>query len=183
MSHDTDALHTLLDKDAIRALVLLYSRGVDRKEGALLRTLYCADATDTHGDTFDGPADAYVDFLERSFPYMRYSGHHVCNHMISVDGDTGCGEVYALAFHVIPTKDGGREEDFMAVRYIDNYRRCADGLWRFSKRVVTYDMQLRRPFTGGGLMGLGDKDPSYQVCTDRFFQRGPRAAAEQVPAE
>lgn len=174
MSIDTKTFQQILDKEAIRDLVLCYSRAIDRKDVGLLRDLYTEDATDTHGDTFDGPADAYCNFIEGSLPYMTYSGHHVCNHMIAVDGDAACGEVYALAFHVIPTADGGREEDFMAVRYIDNYRRCADGKWRFAKRVVTYDMQLRRPFTGGGLMALGAADPSYNECLHPFFQRGPR---------
>ena len=140
---DQSALQTLIDKDAIRELVLLYSRAIDRKDVSLLRDLYTEDATDSHGDSFDGPADQYCDFIERSLPYMPYSGHHVCNHMVSVDGDEGNGEVYALAYHVIPGAEG-QQEDFMAVRYIDNYRRCADGKWRFSKRVVTYDMQLQR---------------------------------------
>jgi len=176
MALDEAALQTLIDKDAIRDLVLCYSRAVDRKDVGLLRDLYTEDATDSHGDSFDGPADAYCDFIAASLPYMPYSGHHVCNHMIAVDGDVGSGEVYALAFHVIPNQSGGaeREEDFMAVRYIDNYRRCGDGKWRFSKRVVTYDMQLRRPFTGGGLFEKGLPDPSYEVCTQRLFQRGAR---------
>lgn len=174
MAIDENALQQMIDKDAIRELVLLYSRAVDRKDVALLRDLYTEDATDSHGDSFDGPADAYCDFIEKSLPYMPYSGHHVCNHLISVDGDEANGEVYALAYHVIPTREGGQEEDFMAVRYIDNYRRCADGKWRFSKRVVTYDFKLRRPFDGGGLLGMGEKDPSYEVCRQRLFQRGTR---------
>lgn len=175
----TKSLQQLIDREAIRDLVLCYSRAIDRKDVELLKDLYTEDATDTHGDSFDGSAEDYCRFIAGSLPYMTYSGHHVCNHMISVDGDTGCGEVYALAFHVIPAQDGsgGQEEDFMAVRYIDNYRRCADGQWRFAKRVVTYDMQTRRPFTGGGLMALGEKDPSYQVCGHRLFQRGPRESA------
>lgn len=176
MAIDENALQQMIDKDAIRELVLLYSRAVDRKDVALLRDLYTEDATDSHGDSFDGPADAYCDFIEKSLPYMPYSGHHVCNHLISVDGDEANGEVYALAYHLIPDMagKGHQEEDFMAVRYIDNYRRCADGKWRFSKRVVTYDFKLRRPFDGGGLLGMGEKDPSYEVCGQRLFQRGTR---------
>ena len=173
MSTET-TLQTLIDKDAIRDLVLCYSRAVDRKDVALLRDLYTPDATDSHGDSFDGPADAYCDFIEQSLPYMPYSGHHVCNHLISIDGNEGNGEVYALAYHVIPNREGGRDEDFMAVRYIDNYRRCTDGKWRFSKRVVNYDLKIRRPFAGGGLLGLGDKHPSYEICPQRLFQRGAR---------
>lgn len=173
MSPDPAALQILIDKDAIRDLVLTYSRAIDRQDVALLRDLYTEEATDTHGDSFDGSAADYCAFIEAALPHMPYSGHHVCNHLIGVDGDAASGEVYALAYHVIPTRDGSREEDFMAVRYLDNYRRCADGKWRFSKRVVTYDLKIRRPFTGG-LLGLGDQDPSYAVCTQRAFQRGAR---------
>lgn len=175
MSIDTKALQELLDKEAIRDLVLCYSRAIDRKDIELLRDIYTQDATDTHGDTFDGSADDFCTLLEQSLPQLPYSGHHVCNHMIAVDGDVGFGEVYALALHVVPAAEGGREEDLMAVRYLDNYRRCADGKWRFSKRVVTYDMQIRRPFTGGGTMGPGADDLSYRECLHPFFQRGPRA--------
>lgn len=177
MAIDETALQKLIDKDAIRDLVLCYSRAIDRKDVELLRDLYTDDATDTHGDSFDGPADAYCEFIAGSLPYMQYSGHHVCNHMVSVEGDEGNGEVYALAYHYLPDQKnpGQWVEDFMAVRYIDNYRRCGDGKWRFAKRVVTYDMQIARPFDGKGLLGSSPVDPSYEVCTQRFFQRGPRA--------
>jgi ketosteroid isomerase-like protein len=177
MPIDETTLQKMIDKDAIRDLVLCYSRAVDRKDVELLRDLYADDATDTHGTTFDGPADAYCDFIARSLPFMRYSGHHVCNHMISVEGDVGNGEVYALAYHCIPDQKNPGQwlEDFMAVRYIDNYRRCLDGKWRFSKRVVTYDLHTVRPFEGDGLLGTSPVDPSYEVCRQRFFQRGPRA--------
>jgi len=165
---------TLLAKEDIRELVLLYSRGVDRKDGALLRTLYTDDATDTHGDTFDGPANAYVDFLESCFPYMRYSGHHICNHLISVDGTQGAGAVYALAWHLIPDGNEGWQEDFMCVRYIDKYRREGDERWRFAKRVVTYDLRSRQPAHESN----GEppaSEPTYSVLTSRLFARGSRA--------
>lgn len=175
MQTDQTAVATLVAKDAIRELVLLYSRGVDRKDGALLRTLYTADATDTHGDTFDGPATAYVDFLERAFPYMRYSGHHVCNHLISVDGDGGEGEVYALACHVIPDGKGGWQEDLMAVRYLDRYRKEA-GRWKFAKRVVTYDYKApRRPIASPPAADSPNDDASLTQLTARLYARGPRA--------
>ena len=168
-------LSALIAKDEIRELAMLYSRGVDRKDGALLRTLYTKDATDTHGDTFDGPAGEYVEFLERSFPYMRYSGHHICNHLISVNGNDAEGEIYALAYHLIPDQKGGWLEDFMCVRYIDSYRKEEDGRWRFAKRVVTYDLRSRRPVEApeGAAPDPAD-DPSYAALASRLFARGPR---------
>jgi hypothetical protein len=169
------ALSTLIAKDEIRELAMLYSRGVDRKDGALLRTLYTKDATDTHGDTFDGPAEDYVQFLERSFPYMRYSGHHICNHLISVNGNAAEGEIYALAYHLIPDQKGGWLEDFMCVRYIDNYRKEEDGRWCFAKRVVTYDLRSRRPVAApDGAAPEPAHDPSYATLASRLFARGMR---------
>jgi SnoaL-like domain len=175
MSIDQNALAILLAKEAIRELGLLYSRGVDRKDAALLRTLYTKDATDTHGDTFDGKADDYVDFLERAFPYMAYSAHHVCNHLISVNGNEGDGEIYAIAYHIIPDGKGGWMEDLMCVRYIDRYRKEEDNRWRFAKRVVTYDMRTRRPIAAPDQSKAAPTDPSYIELKSRLFARGGRA--------
>jgi SnoaL-like domain len=172
MSMSQDALATLVAKEEIRELAMLYSRGVDRKDGALLRTLYTDDATDTHGDTFDGSAENYVNFLEKAFPFMPYSGHHICHHLVSVEGDEGEGEVYALAYHVVPDGSGGWLEDFMCVRYIDRYRKQA-GRWRFAQRVVTYDMRTRAPTTTPS-KALGE-DPTFTVLKSPLFARGPRA--------
>jgi hypothetical protein len=167
-------LEALVAKDAIRELALLYSRGVDRKDGALLRMLYTEDATDTHGDTFDGSATDYVDFLESSFPYMRYSGHHICNHLISVDGNEGEGEIYAIACHVIPNGNGGWLEDVRYVRYLDRYRKEQDGRWRFAKRVVAYDHGTQRPIDVAE-DSAPDTDASLVALQHRLFARGERA--------
>lgn len=176
------ALAKLIAKDEIRELGMLYSRGVDRKDATLLRSLYTADATDSHGDTFDGGAEDYVTFLENAFPYMRYSGHHICNHLITVEGDTGEGEIYAYTFHIIPDGKGGWLEDLRLVRYIDHYRK-EEGRWRFAKRVVTYDYSSKRP----AQIPADDRltvplDPatypletSYGALATRLFARGPRA--------
>lgn len=170
------ALQRLIDKDAIRDLVLAYSRAIDRKDVALLRDLYTADATDDHGDTFSGAANDYCDFIEKALPFIPYSGHHVCNHLIAVDGNEGSGEVYALAIHLIQDRQnpGALIEDFMCVRYIDNYRRESDGKWRFSKRIVTYDVQIRRPFDGKFRNVPTGLDPTYEACTHPAFRPGAR---------
>jgi ketosteroid isomerase-like protein len=173
MALDEAALQTLLDKEAIRELVLLYSRAIDRKDSALLRDLYTEDAVDTHGTDYSGDVPGYVAFIESTAPFMPYSGHHVCNHLISVDGDTAHGEVYVLAVHCLGAQDGPKMEDWHVVRYMDDYRRCADGKWRFAKRFVTYDMIIARPFEGEALSGAGT-DPSYAQLGSRLFAPGAR---------
>jgi len=174
MSIDHKQLDTLIAKDEIRELALLYARGVDRKDGALLRTLYTEDATDSHGDVFDGNATDYVDFLEQSFPYIRYSGHHICNHLISVDGNEGEGEVYAIAYHVIPDRQGGWLEDVMCVRYMDRYRKEQDGRWRFAKRVVVFDHRSQRPIAVSDTETSRAMDASLSALQHCLFARGER---------
>lgn len=176
MAADNKALQTLIARDEIRELALLYSRGCDRKDFELLRTLYTKDGIDLHDETFRGTADDYVQFLARSLPHVPYSGHHVCNHLISVDVDRGEGEgeVYALAWHVIPDRNGGWIEDFMCVRYVDRYRK-EDERWRFALRTVTYDMRTARPYTLNREIADPLKDPSYSALVSRLFARGPRA--------
>jgi hypothetical protein len=173
---DTDVLATLVAKDQIRELALLYSRAIDRQDLRLLRTLYTRDGHDKHGDLFDGSADDFCILLAESMPErIRYSGHHVCNHLISVDGDRGEGEVYALAYHTVPGKEGGWEELLMAVRYLDQYR-VEEGRWRFARRTCTYDMSITRPAPEPrGPVTHGDGDESYAVLTSRIFARGARA--------
>jgi hypothetical protein len=175
MSTDPKTLATLLAKEEIRELAMLYSRGVDRKDIELLRTLYAKDSTDHHGKYFSGGADDYLKFLEKSFPHMRMSGHFICNHLVSVDGDRGEGEVYALAYHVVPDRSGGYVEDFKAVRYIDRYRK-ENGRWLFASRVVTFDHESARPMpTPEGPMPSPVSDASYATLTSRVFARGGRA--------
>lgn len=173
MAIDQKMLETLIAKDEIRDLVLLYSRGVDRKDAALLRSLYTSDGVDNHDESFRGKAADYVDFLERAFPHMRYSGHHICNHLIAVDLDRGEGEgeVYALAWHIIPDGKGGWTEDFMCVRYIDRYRR-EEGRWRFARRDVTYDMRTARPHEPHRDAGELFADLSHDLLSMRPYRRG-----------
>ncbi len=164
-------MEALIAKEDIRELGLLYSRGVDRKDPELLRDLYTEDATDTHGDTYNGDAKGYVDFLEQAFNHLPYSGHHICNHTIAVDGDNGEGEVYALAYHIFPDGKGGYLQDFMCVRYLDKYKKCADNRWRFSQRVVTYDLRTQGPIE----VTLGDDtSTTAEFFNSSLFARGAR---------
>lgn len=168
MSTTEDAIATLIAKEEIRELAMLYSRGIDRKDPALLRTLYTDDGLDIHGYFFKGSAKEYLDKIEQALPHMPYSGHHICNHLISVDGDTGEGEVYAIAWHVIPDGQGGFVEHIDLVRYCDQYRKV-DGRWKFARRDVMFDAQHKQPTTGPD---NPDAEASYTELKSRLFARG-----------
>jgi len=108
-------------------------------------------------------------------PHMPYSGHHICNHLVSVDGDEGEGEVYALAYHLIPDSKGGLIEDLQAVRYVDRYRK-EDGRWKFAQRTVEFDMRRSRPAPDVECPARGlDEEASYTTLVSRLFARGAQA--------
>lgn len=170
-------LAELLDKEDIRTLAQLYSRAIDRRDSDLLRDLYTPDATDTHGSVFDGPAQAYCAFIDAAMPAIPYCGHHICNHLIEVDSPAGTaqGEVYAIAMHILPDGHGGQVEDILTVRYLDHYRRCTDGKWRFAKRVVSFDMHVVRPYPPADMVTpASGSDISYETLTARLFRPGAR---------
>ena len=173
MSGDSRELDALPDKEKIRELVLLYSRGVDRKDIELLKTLYAKDATDDHGGHFKGTADAYIKFLERSLPRLLVGGHFVCNHLIAVDGATAEGEVYALAYHIYPDGKGGTVQEVAGVRYVDRYTK-EDGRWLFASRVVTFDFRDAKPVAAPQSTPDPSRDSSYTNLINRVFARGPR---------
>jgi hypothetical protein len=170
---DDRTLAEMIAKEKIRDLVHLYSRGVDRKDIALLRTLYAKGGTDDHGDHFSGSADDYIEFLAQGLPHMHVSNHCVCNHLIAIEGDEGYGEVYAIAYHLYPDGRGGTTEDIAVVRYNDHYVQ-EDGRWKFASRVVVFDQRSKRSVPSPAPFGPPEKDPSHNLRS-RIFARGPRA--------
>jgi ketosteroid isomerase-like protein len=173
---------SLLDKEAIRDLVLSYSRAVDRQDFAFLRTLYTEDAIeDDHGGAYSGSAEGYVDWLEDIMGrVVDNSVHLVHNHMIALLGpDRAEGEVYVSGHSRLALDSGAREDLTHGMRYLDHYAKSG-GAWRFARRTVIVDWLEAgptqwapdRPDTRDAQFGRpGPLDPSYQVLTHPYFAR------------
>lgn len=166
------AVAELADREAIRDLVLLYSRAIDRKDYDLVRSLYAADATDTHGARHFATMDEFVAALREVVPGQRDGSHIVGNHLIAVDGESAEGEVYVVACHLVE-EDGGWRELIMRLRYVDLYRKD-DGRWFFAARTVIFDHTAVRPVEGPQGDGEGSADVSYGLLTSSVFRRGSR---------
>jgi len=175
-----ETLQALLDKDAIRDLVASYSRGVDRQDFALLRTLYSRDAIeDDHGGAYSGSAEGYVDWLESVMGRVQNSVHLVHSHLIALEGpDRAQGEVY-VSGHSRLAVEGGFEDLTHGMRYLDHYAKV-DGRWLFARRTVIVDwLQAgptqwapERPDTRDAEFGRpGPQDASYRVLKHPFFAR------------
>jgi SnoaL-like domain len=184
-------LATLIAKDAIRDLVMAYARAADRKDTALMRRLYHADAVEDHGSFFQGLARDFIDRLPEIQAPIDILSHHVTSHSIVVDGDRAEGEVYVLAMHRVQRGAGdavtghhsgdavaGHHSGDAAFdvlvggRYLDGYE-CRDGAWKFSHRAIVADwahvwdpsiIALDHAMVAGSLIGqAGPEDPSYRL--------------------
>ena len=175
-------MQVLIDKDAIRDLVLCYSRGVDRQDFALLRTLYAPDAIEyNHGGHYTGSAEGYIDWLETAMPRLGITTHGVQNHLIAVESENAAqGEVYMTAYHRLPADEGNGWVDLVhGMRYLDHYAK-RDGKWLFARRSVSVDWKQRSPSTwdpshpeaASLLAGTHDAaDPSYRILEHPLFAR------------
>jgi hypothetical protein len=160
----------LAARDCLWRLVNAYSRACDRRDFALLRSLYHDDALEEHGDMFRGPPDAYVAWVTDALENWSATAHYVANALFEVRGAFAEGEIYKINYHL--TRDGA-EEIITGSRSLDRFAR-RNGEWRFLGRCVTLDWAHRRPvsreafenFAAASPHGQpGEADPSYRVLS------------------
>lgn len=137
-------LQQLLDKDAIRDLVLRYCRAIDRRDYDALAELYHDDATDDHSPMYQGSAKGYLEWLPSMLETMTVTSHMVQNHLIVVDGDRAEGEVSMISYHLTRDPDGADIEIVIGGRYLDHYEK-RDAVWRFARRKIVMDWNQIQP--------------------------------------
>ena len=173
----SDLLSVMLDKLTLHELVLTYCRAVDRRDYALLETLYHPDAIDDHGGMFCGSAAAYIAWLPTIQAHFETMRHDITNALFAVDGNDANGELYTVAYHRTPPGPKAREI-IIGGRYLDRYQK-RDGVWRFLHRSLVFDWKETRPLpavmdpdiSDGVAPGRPDEnDPSYERLP--LFRRG-----------
>ena len=92
------ALQELIDKQAIRAVVLTYCRGIDRLDFDLVRSAYHPDAIDHHTG-FDGTIDEYIAWATTKLSAIGGTMHHIGNHLVELHGDHAISEAYSMSTH------------------------------------------------------------------------------------
>jgi ketosteroid isomerase-like protein len=173
-------IQALLDKQAIAELVFGYSRAVDRKDFALLRSLYTDDGFDDHGGLYCGSASGYIDWLEQAMSSCEITTHSVHNHLIALlSADRAEGEVYVTAYHRLHNGSGGYNELIEGLRYLDHYQKN-NGRWQFARRTLINDWaqvgpafwDLNDPALKGTPIGrCNADDPSYRLLAQPLFKR------------
>ena len=186
MGFRSPGIEELVARDCLWRLVNAYSRACDRRDFALLRSLYHDDAVEEHGSMFSGSPDAYVAWVAKSLENWACTAHYVTNALFEVRGDYAEGETYKLNYH--STRDGA-EEIITGSRSLDRFEQ-RDGEWRFLRRFVTLDWATTRPasaeaydtFAAASPLGsAGADDRSYALL--RLFQRGPAIPDQLISSE
>jgi SnoaL-like domain len=171
------ALGDLLDQQAIRDVLIRYTRGIDRMDVELVGSAYHPDAHDDHG-AYRGDLDGFLAWVQEALSYFDSTMHFIGNQLVEVDGDVAHAESYCVAYHRRRARsggdgDGGDGEEVepghdlvTALRYVDRMER-RDGEWRIADRRCVFDWTRRDPIVGEWELGpevlQGSRDRSDPV--------------------
>lgn len=131
MDKDIEAkIQELWDRQAIRAVVERYGRGIDRQDREIIVGCYHPDAIDDHG-MFVGPAAAFFDWTMPSHLWMfRTHQHIVANHVCELAGNVAHCETYYIFAGMTAE---GNQLAMSGGRYVDRMEK-RDGEWRIAAR-------------------------------------------------
>lgn len=130
------AIDALLARDALRDLAMRYCRAIDRRDPALLRSVYHDDAIDDHGAVFCDGAATFIAQQDAIMAPFALTAHYICNMHWRLDGDRADGELYFLAYHRV--EEPVARHLLVTGRYLDNYERRASG-WKIAHRRLVWD--------------------------------------------
>ena len=128
--------HMLADIEAIRSVLVLYTKALDGRDYAALSGVFTADATGNYSPngTYKG-LDNVAAFIKRALDQCERTQHLLSNMDVSVSGNTATANSYLQAIHV-GKKSGyeGKVMTFWGV-YHDRLVRTPSG-WRISYREL-----------------------------------------------
>jgi len=132
-----------MEKEAIKEVLYLYCRAIDRGDAKLLASVYHEDAEDFHG-MYNGPISGLAKAAAAMVDKYEMSQHSITNIIIRLEGDVAYSESHLYAFHRRRTLKGELIDDFLRCRYADRLEK-RNGAWRIARRKVIYDWGETRP--------------------------------------
>lgn len=164
----------LFDKDQIRDVLANYARGVDRGDGALLKSCYHPDAIEEHGGRYTGNAYEYVDGAIPRIRQMDAMQHVLgTSHFDFLTDDLAYVETYLVTLARVKSSNEILDT-FTGGRLIDRFERRA-GVWKIAHRRTIFDWNRDTPMRQGWVGGMfvpgtpgmrlgakGETDPSYE---------------------
>lgn len=132
-----DELTSLIDKQQLHELNVRYCMGVDRKDKALLDSLWAEEATIDFG-LFKGSAREFAELIVMDNPAVRIAHHFASNELYEIHGDRATGQSYVIGTTVNVQEDGALQDQLAGGRYLDTYVRKNEQ-WLFSSRLFVVD--------------------------------------------
>jgi hypothetical protein len=127
----------MVDREAIKDCIYLYSRGLDRCDGEIFGSVFWPDAI-IEADRYTGPPD---EFLKMAIPTIgaafEQCWHQIGNIVIRLKGDRAVAESYFYGYQCF-VGQGPRRDVIVSGRYLDKFQR-RNGEWRIAHRVVLAD--------------------------------------------
>ena len=144
--------------------MLSYCRGIDRLELDLVRAAYHPGALDHHTG-FDGPIEAYVDWVARGLRRLGGTMHIIANHLVELRGDHAVAETYGQAVHWPASPDDAIGSFTTGFRYVDDFA-FRDGRWAIAERWAVREWAHRNtvaplPAADGPIGRRNRTDPLY----------------------
>ncbi|ABW12702.1 conserved hypothetical protein [Parafrankia sp. EAN1pec] len=153
------------DRVAILDCIMAQSRGHDRHDLELMRSVYHEDGVDEHGPVVKlGPE--YGDYANKAHASVFVDHlHNITTHTCEIDGDEAHCESYVIG--AMRARDG-KSVHLFGGRYLDRVER-RDGVWRIALRRCTLEWTMAGDTSlltsgafAGFVKGTWDKsDPSY----------------------
>jgi SnoaL-like domain len=132
-------LADLMHREAIRDVLQRYSYGMDRRDQAVLGSVFWPDSV-VHYGMFRGSGPEFAEFILPWFEDMRMTTtmHMLGNALIRINEPMAFAETYFQAFHCAPSASGTKRDVFVAGRYRDEFG-YRGGEWRILERQLRFD--------------------------------------------
>jgi len=131
-------LQELLDREAIRDVLVRYCRGVDRLDRELIASVYWPGAEDDHGPLFRGTAEQFIERAMSRAGLLEQTQHILGQSTFVFDGDVAHVETYAGAYHRIRREGATPYDLLVGARLLDRFEKRG-GEWRVAYRKLLTD--------------------------------------------
>jgi len=147
------AFEQMQAKQDLHELNARYANGVDRRDRALLETLWWPDSVIDFG-LFVGSGAQFAEIISAPNPAVEITYHFASNELFEIDGDRATGRSYVLGVSVVVGEDGRKTDQVVGGRYLDKYARRG-GVWKFTHRVFVVDWMNAQPDNAVWDTGIG----------------------------
>ncbi|UVO52623.1 nuclear transport factor 2 family protein [Sphingomonas sp. SUN039] len=167
-----ETLETLIDRQAIRDVIMRVARGEDRRNEGLLRSAYWPEARIDFG-VMAGGFDDYLTWCVPGSPMIPVTQHMLGQTLIALHDDNAKAETYVQSYHRV-VAEGGERDTAMGGRYLDVLEK-RDGEWRIAARTMLYDWDRDLGVAADwskGLMGMPFAGEHYTGQSVGDFSEG-----------